>query len=78
MFGSEIYGTRKLMMAPPAFFVLYFDKPDAPDVQVVRLTEHYTEKAPGAVKHNALKCCASDRGPTYDKLKFIELGLSIQ
>ena len=78
MFGSEIYGTRKLMMAPPTFFVLYFDKEDAPDVQVVRLTDHYTEKSPDAVKHNALKCCASDRGPTYDKLKFIELGLSIQ
>ena len=47
MFGSEIYGTRKLMIAPPTFFVLYFDKPDAPDVQIVRLTDHYTEKAPG-------------------------------
>ena len=31
------------MIAPPSFFVLYFDKPDAPDVQVVRLTDHYTE-----------------------------------
>jgi hypothetical protein len=31
------------MIAPPTFFVLYFDKPDAPDVQVVRLTDHYTE-----------------------------------
>ena len=46
MFGSEIYGTRKLMIAPPTFFVLYFDKPDAPDVQIVRLTDHYTENPP--------------------------------
>ena len=34
------------MIAPPTFFVLYFDKPDAPDVQVVRLTDHYTENPP--------------------------------
>ncbi len=46
MFGSEIYGTRKLKMEPPAFFVFYFDKYDAPDVQVVKLTDHYTENPP--------------------------------
>lgn len=38
----------------------------------------WVKNAPEAVKHHALECCASDGGPTYDKLKFIGLGLSIQ
>ncbi len=46
MFGSEIYGTRKLMMAPPSFFVLIFGDKDTPELQVEPLSKHYTEKPP--------------------------------
>ena len=46
MFGSEIYGTRKLMMAPPSFFVLIFGDKDTPEQQVEPLSKHYTEKPP--------------------------------
>ncbi len=78
MFGSEIYGTRKLMMAPPSFFVLVFGDKNTPELQVEPLSKHYTENSPEVVKHYALKCCASDRGPSCNKLKFIGIGLSIQ
>ena len=78
MFGSEIYGTRKLMMAPPSFFVLVFGDKNTPELQVEPLLKHYTENAPEVVKHYALKCCASDREPSCNKLKFIVIGLSIQ
>ena len=46
MFGFEIYGTRKLMMAPPSFFVLIFGDKDTPELQVEPLSKHYTEKPP--------------------------------
>ena len=46
MFGSEIYGTRKLMMAPPSFFVLVFGDKNTPELQVEPLSKHYTENAP--------------------------------
>ena len=46
MFGSEIYGTRKLKMAPPSFFVLIFGDKDTPELQVEPLSKHYTEKPP--------------------------------
>ena len=46
MFGSEIYGTRKLMMAPPSFFVLIFGDKDTPELQVEPLSKHYTQKPP--------------------------------
>ena len=78
MFGSEIYGTRKVMMPAPVFYVFYLGKPDAPEVETFRLSDHYKENAPEVVKHYALKCCASDRGPSCNKLKFIGIGLSIQ
>ena len=78
MFGSEIYGTRKLKMAPPSFFVLIFGDKNTPELQVEPLSKHFTENAPEVVKHYALKCCASDRGPSCNKLKFIGIGLSIQ
>ena len=78
MFGPEIYGPRKLKMAPPSFFVLIFGDKNTSELQVEPLSKHFTENAPEAVKHHALECCASDGGPTYDKLKFIGLGLSIQ
>ena len=54
MFGSEIYGTRKLMMAPPSFFVLVFGDKNTPELQVEPLLKHYTENAPEVVKHYAL------------------------
>ena len=44
--GSEIYGTRKLMMAPPSFFVLIFGDKDTPELQVEPLSRHFTENAP--------------------------------
>ena len=78
MFGSEIYGTRKLKMAPPSFFVLIFGDKNTPELQVEPLSKHFTKNAPEVVKHYALKCCASDRGPSCNKLKFIGIGLSIQ
>ena len=46
MFGSEIYGTRKLKMAPPSFFVLIFGDKDTPELQVEPLSRHFTENAP--------------------------------
>ena len=46
MFGSEIYGTRKLKMAPPSFFVLIFGDKDIPELQVEPLSKHFTENAP--------------------------------
>ena len=46
MFGSEIYGTRKLKMAPPSFFVLIFGDKDTPELQVEPLSKHFTENAP--------------------------------
>ncbi len=46
MFGSEIYGTRKLKMAPPSFFVLVFGDKDTPELQVEPLSKHFTEDAP--------------------------------
>ena len=46
MFGSEIYGTRKLLMAPPSFFVLVFGDKNTPELQVEPLSKHYTENAP--------------------------------
>ena len=46
MFGSEIYGTRKLKMAPPSFFVLVFGDKDTPELQVEPLSKHFTENAP--------------------------------
>ena len=46
MFGSEIFGTRKMMIPPPCFYVLYLGKKDAPAVETVRLSGHYTEEAP--------------------------------
>ena len=46
MFGSEIYGTRKLMMAPPSFFVLVFGDKNTPELQVEPLSKLYTENAP--------------------------------
>ena len=46
MFGSEIYGPRKLKMAPPSFFVLIFGDKDTPELQVEPLSKHYTEKPP--------------------------------
>ena len=36
----------------------------------------YEPTANIVVKHDALKCCASDRGPSCNKLKFIGIGLS--
>ncbi|MCI5593141.1 MAG: hypothetical protein MR358_00855 [Clostridiales bacterium] len=78
MFGPEIYGPRKLKMAPPSFFVLIFGDKNTPELQVEPLSKHFTENAPKVVKHYALKCCASDRGPSCNKLKFIGIGLSIQ
>ena len=38
MFGSEIYGTRKLKMAPPSFFVLIFGDKNTPELQVEPLS----------------------------------------
>ena len=78
MFGPEIYGPRKLKMAPPSFFVLIFGDKNTPELQVEPLSKHFTKNAPEVVKHYALKCCASDRGPSCNKLKFIGIGLSIQ
>ena len=46
MFGSEIYGTRKLKMALPSFFVLIFGDKDTPELQVEPLSRHFTENAP--------------------------------
>ena len=46
MFGSEIYGTRKVMMPAPVFYVFYLGKPDAPEVETFRLSDHYKENAP--------------------------------
>ena len=46
MFGSEIYGTRKLKMAPPSFFVLIFGDKDTPELQVEPISRHFTENAP--------------------------------
>ena len=46
MFGSEIYGTRKVMMPAPVFYVFYLGKPDTPEVETFRLSDHYKEKAP--------------------------------
>ena len=46
MFGSEIYGTRKLKMAPPSFFVLIFGDKDTLELQVEPLSKHFTENAP--------------------------------
>ena len=46
MFGSEIYGTRKLKMAPPSFFVLIFGDKNTPELQVEPLSKHFTENAP--------------------------------
>ena len=46
MFGSEIYGTRKLKMAPPSFFVLIFGDKNTPELQVEPLSRHFTENAP--------------------------------
>ena len=46
MFGPEIYGPRKLKMAPPSFFVLIFGDKDTPELQVEPLSKHYTEKPP--------------------------------
>ena len=46
MFGSEIYGPRKLKMAPPSFFVLIFGDKDTPELQVEPLSKHFTENAP--------------------------------
>ena len=46
MFGSEIYGTRKVMMPAPVFYVFYLGKPDALEVETFRLSDHYKENAP--------------------------------
>ena len=46
IFGSEIYGTRKVMMPAPVFYVFYLGKPDAPEVETFRLSDHYKENAP--------------------------------
>ena len=46
MFGSEIYGTRKVMMPAPVFYAFYLGKPDAPEVETFRLSDHYKENAP--------------------------------
>ena len=46
MFGSEIYGTRKVMMPAPVFYVFYLGKLDAPEVETFRLSDHYKENAP--------------------------------
>ena len=46
MFGPEIYGPRKLKMAPPSFFVLIFGDKDTPELQVEPLSRHFTENAP--------------------------------
>ena len=47
MLGAEIYGPRKLMMEPPAFFVFYFGKKDDPDMWEEKLSDHFIEAAPG-------------------------------
>ena len=46
MFGPEIYGPRKLKMAPPSFFVLIFGDKNTPELQVEPLSKHFTENAP--------------------------------
>ena len=67
MFGSEIYGTRKVMMPAPVFYVFYLGKPDAPEVETFRLSDHYKENAP----ENSIKVVVKVYNICYSKNKEI-------
>ena len=67
MFGKEIFGSKKLIIPPPEFNVMYIGRQKTPEVEVFKLSDHYG----GETAENSIEIVVNAYNICYNKNKKI-------